>query len=131
MGYSCTAKAAYVRDALVAHFQSLGVEMSNGLPDGGFWETGRERNDGAITGTVFKRVRRYSPEERIAAAARMSKGGCEMKPEWIADPCRRAGSFKIAPDGRIERFPCLDKRAKAAIEAKGLAEFKRIHGRWE
>ena len=130
MGYSCAAKAAYVRDAITEHFHSLGIESSNGLPDGGFWETGREQDDGAIVGTVFKCVRRYTPEERAAKAVEMSRNGVVCKPEWIGDPCRRAGSFKIDAEGVIVRFPGIDAKTRKVLESKGAAEFKRIHGDW-
>jgi hypothetical protein len=58
---------------------------SNSLPNGGFWEIGREHEDGAVTGTVFK--------------------------PYLQDPGRvvRTGSFRIEPSGKVTRFPTLPR----------------------
>jgi hypothetical protein len=123
MGYSCTAKAALVLDAVQAIFeQSSPGSGSNRMPGGGFWERGREQADGAITGTTWKLYRVLSEAERLEAAA---KQGCPDHPEWIGNPVTRAGSFKIAADGKIVRFPGLSRAQKAAAEAKGAAEYAR------
>jgi hypothetical protein len=66
------------------------------MPDGGFWEVGRENADGAITGTVWK--------------------------PWSHDPSRvvKKGGFRIEPDGTVTRFPGLsvEERREAAAWAK-------------
>lgn len=49
-----------------------------------FWEVGRENGDGAITGTVWRYV--------------------------TADSVRRAGGFRIEPDGSVSRWPTGLKR---------------------
>lgn len=123
MGWSCSAKASYVYHAITA---LVGEKSSNSLPnDGGFYEGSRkEHADGAITGTVWKKTKTYTPEERAAEA----KARNIPDPSWVGDPCKKAGSFKISGDGKIERFPLLPKEIKAAAEAKGAAEYTRIHG---
>ena len=57
MGYSSTAAASYTLEKLGELFRgearANGIEQwdsSNILPDGGFWEIGRENDDGSITG---------------------------------------------------------------------------------
>src|SRR5262245_24937702 len=122
MGYSCTAKAALVLDAVSFLMrEAAGSESSNAMPDGGFFErSNKEHADGAITGTVFKRVAVYTDAERAKVAADM---GPNVKPEWIGDPCKRAGTFKISADGKIVRFPGLSKTQRAEAERKGAAEF--------
>lgn len=105
MGYSYTAKAGYTLDAISALVrETTSYTASNAMPDGGFYETGRERPDGAITGTV------YSPCGNDRVMAR--------------------GSFRIDPDGRIRRFPGLGKALKARAEAKGNMSYLRNHGSW-
>ncbi len=53
MGYSCAAKARYTLDKLS---ELIAAPMSNGMPDGGLYEHGRENADGAITGTVWRKL---------------------------------------------------------------------------
>ena len=128
MGYSCTVKAALTLDAIQATIEAtVPGTGSNRLPGGGFWERGREQDDGSITGTIFRCVRRYTDAERAEAAARM---GGNVRPEWIGDPCARSGSFKIAADGKIVRFPYLTKAQKLSAEASGMAEYVRRYGRF-
>lgn len=107
MGYSCTAKAAYVRDAISELISKTypEVKSSNGMPDGGFWEVGRENYDGAITGTVWK--------------------------PWPEDPTRvvRRGGFKIDADGKVVRFPGLPRKILALAEKEGDATYIRNHVR--
>ena len=127
MGYSCTARASLVMDAVRAILDRdiPGNRLSNKLPNG-FYEIGREQADGAITGTVWKTVRKYTDEERAAEAAKM---GQSIRPEWVGDPCRKAGSFKVSAEGWIVRFPQLTKAQKAEAEAKGAAEYTRVYER--
>jgi hypothetical protein len=123
MGYSCAVKAALVYDAISS---LIGGTASNAMPDGGFHERSNvEHEDGAITGSVFKRVGILTHAERAARAAEM---GPNCKPEWIGDPCRRAGAFKISSDGKIVRFPGLTKAQRAAAEQKGAALFTTRYG---
>jgi hypothetical protein len=84
MGYSCT-KAASEMLGLIRNQFSDGV-TGNGLRFGGsnyFYEVGRENVDGAITGSVFEHI-----DETHA---------------------RKVGSFRIAPDGHIPRFPRIKR----------------------
>ena len=97
MGYSCNAASAFALDWIRNNVSlALPAGTSNGMPDGGFWEVGRENADGAITGTVWK--------------------------PWAPDPSRvvRRGGFRIEPDGRVSRFPGLSaaKRRAASEHAK-------------
>ena len=106
MGYSCTAKASFVREALedlIANLVGPG-KPSNAMPSGGFWEIGRERPDGAITGQVWK----DAPD----------------KPGY----CRKAGSFRICPDGKIARFPGLPPAVKQSAEIIGANKFQSVFG---
>jgi hypothetical protein len=126
MGYSCTAKASLVMDAVQAIMDRDNPNrVSNALPNG-FWEIGREQADGAITGTVWKTVRKYTDAERAAEAAKM---GEHCKPEWVGDPVVRTGSFKVSADGKIVRFPQLTKRQKAEAEANGAASYTERYGK--
>jgi len=98
MGYSCTKAAGDTLDRLkeLLSPRSAGGP-SNGfkLKDGreGFWEIGRENADGAITGSVF-----------ITSQPGVSSG-------WIVEPSgasfRKAGTFRVDPDGKIGRFSLI------------------------
>jgi hypothetical protein len=105
MGYSCSTMASFTLDGIVEIMMSRGVRTFNGLPNG-FWARGREQDYGAITGTVWKTIRRLTDEERRRTAA-----------EYV-------GSFRIEPDGRISRFPGLSKEDRRAAEAYGTKKFQ-------
>lgn len=126
MGYSCTAKAALVLAAVQSVMDKAMPDdkSSNKLPNG-FWERGREQPDGSITGTVFKTVRILTEAERVARAREM--GGSVM-PDWIGNPCVRAGSFKISADGKIVRFPQLTKAQRKMAEMAGDVAFTERYG---
>ena len=54
MGYSYAAKAGYTMDSIGKLLDDkYGRQCSNGMPDGGFYDYGREQRDGAMTGTVW------------------------------------------------------------------------------
>lgn len=94
MGYSCTARASFTLQAIEERFRA--GEASNVLTtDGGktvyFSERGRENSDGAVTGTVFLNL-----------------------PDNMA---RRAGSYRIEPDGKITRFKGVPKKFWPELEA--------------
>lgn len=100
MGYSCTALAALTMDAIGEMLDEKSARSgSNVLPGGGFYERGREQPDGAITGTVYKP---YAP-----------------------DPTKvvRGGSFKIAANGKAERFAGLSKAFLADATARGADKY--------
>jgi hypothetical protein len=122
VGYSCTVKASLVLDAIGAMLRkAAGSESSNAMPGGGFWERSNvEHADGAITGSVFKQVHVYTEAERAAAAVR---AGCPDHPEWVGNPCVKAGRFRISADGKVVRFPRLTKAQRAAAEATGAKAF--------
>lgn len=124
MGYSCSARAALTLDALQAILTKETPQAgSNALP-GGFWERGREQRDGAITGTVWKTIGTYTPEQRAAKAAEMGISN----PEWIGDPVRKAGSFKINADGTIARFPMVPLHWRITAIGNGAREYQRRYG---
>lgn len=104
MGYSSTAKASYTLDAIG---KLIAAKTSNGMPDGGFYEVGREQADGAITGTVYR--------------------------TWPALPlrCERRGSFRIEPDGAVKRFPGLPAALLRKAEQMGAATYKANYGTWQ
>lgn len=101
MGYSYAAKAGYTLDAIR---DAIGAKCSNGMPDGGFWETGREQADGAITGTVWR----------------------ACGPEQVT----RGGSFRIEACGRVARFPGLARCVLRAAELEGAKRYRGTHGTW-
>jgi hypothetical protein len=106
MGYSYAAKAGYTLDAITALVTEYRPDLkaSNSTLDGGFWETGREQKDGAITGTVWR-------------------------PTGIAGfVCR--GSFRIDPNGAIVRFPAMTTEFKRKAEAAGAARYAANYGTW-
>jgi hypothetical protein len=106
--------------------KASGEKSSNAIPGGGFWERSNvEHADGAITGSVFKEVHAYTEAERAAAAVR---AGCPDHPEWIGNPCVKAGSFRISADGKIVRFPRITKTQKAEAETKGANAFAERYG---
>lgn len=103
MGYSCSTKANHVLEALM---KIIGGESktSNGFEINGaryFYEIGRENRDGAITGTVHKIDGPYA---------------------------KRAGSFRIEPDGTITKFPGTSKATREHARSAGLMRFGAIHG---
>ena len=108
MGYSCTAAASFTREAIQTLIEKQHPgQVSNYVPIGalgGFFEIGRERADGAITGSVLKTV---SAEGH----------------------CRRAGSFKINPDGTVARFPGIGKAILTQAETIGRARYSEVFER--
>ena len=83
MGWSCTQEA----DNTLRKIQTLYMGNSNYWMYKGknfFFEIGREQEDGSITGSVFQDI--------------------------SSDTCKKVGSIKIDPDGKIIRFPHINKR---------------------
>jgi len=108
MGWSCTARAGLVFDALGQEFNQ---PTSNGLPGGGFYEAGREQDDGAIVGSVWR---------PLNAAERARWAHLDRLDERVV----RAGSFRIAPDGRIVRFPRTTAEQRRRAEERGAAMYR-------
>jgi len=106
MGYSCSAKAARVLDAVLEDLTDPNG-LSNTWTHNGlvyFVERGREQPDGAITGTVLKQTRKVGDNVYYK-------------------PC---GSIRIEPDGTITRFPTLSKKQKVELKEKGLKKYAEI-----
>jgi len=100
MGYSCTAAAAYTLEALTT---LLALPTSNGTPDGGFFERGRENASGAITGMVWK------PHPRM--------------PGHVT----RRGGFHIDHVGKVHHFPGVPRALWARAEAMARETYERNH----
>jgi len=116
MGYSSTAAAALASDAMLALLTErgpvYGSEGGNGLPSSNSWESdgrtyfaeqGRENEDGAVTGSVY----------------RMLSDG----------RARRVGSYRVEPDGRVSRWASVSASDREAATAKGAEEFARLYTR--
>jgi hypothetical protein len=106
VGYSCTALASSTLDALQERFRHDGSGNTYST-DGGrtrfFWERGREQPDGAMTGTIIR---------------------------WLDnEDARRAGSYRIDPDGTIVRFPGIPRKYWAEIQAEGKRAYDTRYGR--
>lgn len=92
MGWSCMAKAGNRLRAIQEWCSWNGGDSSQNSwrdPKTGvrhFFEVGREQDDGAITGTIYKHAT-----------------------EFPGDTYKRAGSFRIEPDGRTFRGPAALK----------------------
>ena len=94
MGYSCSTIANNVLNFIIASVNN--TDSSNEWTFNGkryFYEVGRENRDGAITGTVW----RFQPD------------GVHVK---------RAGSFRIEPEGEISRFPHVPNEVRAKARKK-------------
>lgn len=84
MGYSCTQDASHMLGVIGHMFATDGNPNVLTIKGGQyFFECGRENADGAITGNLMK-----------------------MLP---GDLCRKVGSVRIDPDGRITRFPAMNR----------------------
>lgn len=93
MGYSCATSADNALKFLMDMITDPNGSSNTWEKDGEsyFYEIGRENPDGAVTGTVYRNVG--------------------------ANRCRKAGTFRIDPDGRIVRFPHAPAVALANVRA--------------
>jgi len=101
MGYSCTVKADLTLDGIR---KLVCNEIQNEFEIDGekyFSEIGRENDDGAITGTIWNIIKEGAWKGR----------------------CKKAGSFRIEPDGKIKRFPFISKENKKIAEGYGREEY--------
>ena len=116
MGYSCTAKASFTEEG-VSHFIAIefpALKSSNAMPDGGFYERGREQDDGSITGTVWRLL------------------NAKEKRQWahlpdVDERVHKRGSYRIDPEGKIVRWPGLNPLLKAKAEAYGAKKYKEAY----
>ena len=104
MGYSCATKAMESFDQLIIQLKSAGKRTGkeNGWEKNGseyFHEIGREQRDGAVTGTVYKHT---------------DNGYC-----------RKAGTFRVEPDGKITRFLTSTKVQRNVAEIAAKAEIEK------
>lgn len=108
MGYSCTAIASFVLEALQERFRHNGSGNCYSVDDKTvfFHERGREHYDGAITGTIFK---------------------------MLGDSnARRVGSYRIESEGVITRFPGIPKKFWEEIQDGGNAKYLSTFGpKWK
>jgi hypothetical protein len=90
MGWSATQAACATMDRLTARCIAQTASQNMFKLDGNsyFWETGREQDDGAITGTITKLIG-------------------DIRAESCA--CARAGTFRIEPNGQISRGGLLKR----------------------
>lgn len=110
MGYSCTTKAMETLERMFNQ-EVTGCKVNNGFKGSKgfycFYEIGRENEDGAITGSIMET---NSITEDYGESCR----------------CKKAGSFRIEPDGSVTRFPRATKAMLiAAKQADDAHEFSR------
>lgn len=117
MGWSCAAKAGLVESMVSLLLkEALGTTSSNEMPGGGFYEVSRrEHADGAITGTVWRKLN----NAEIAKWSHLPN---------IEERVAKRGSFKITAEGKIERWPGLPGYIKAEAEKRAAAEYVKRYG---
>lgn len=93
MGYSCTTAALMTLAAVVELHPGEGTTGFTTPKGRFFFEHGQENEDGRITGTVQKLIG--------------------------TDRARRAGTFRIDPDGTVNHFDGLPRKFWPAIQRKG------------
>ena len=94
MGWSASVKACHTLDLIEDALRKGGYYTNGVWSYGGkeyFYELGREREDGGIRGSIYQ----------------LLPGGTY---------CVRRGTFAIAPDGRILRFPYLPPEVRKAVK---------------
>lgn len=125
MGYSSTVAAGRTSEQWTkACLEQTGSQ--NTFEDRGsvyMFERGRENDDGAETGTVY----------RFSAGTHLHANRSEPRPLSYLTPCERcgvtlkdhpsgsvtrSGSYRIEPDGRVTRAPAFLKRASASRDAE-------------
>jgi hypothetical protein len=105
MGYSCSTRASFTYDA-VKYFDDFDISSESYRF---FTEIGRENRDGSITGTVY---------ELNGESWRDALGNTRRA-------CKKLGSFKIASDGSIVRFPGLSSRLFGVAEIASIERYDR------
>lgn len=109
MGYSCSARARYTLDQ-VEFLDEFDIKSPNYKY---FIEIGKENADGAITGAVYE----------ITGIPYRDKDNYERR------SCRKAGTFRIEPNGSIKRFAGLSKRMFGVLEIAGIEAYDREYAR--
>jgi hypothetical protein len=112
MGYSCGALAGLVHEAMLVQLQA---SSSNDHKTGNTWdvrgvahfdERGRENDDGAVTGTVYRMI---------------PAGGDTFH-------ARRVGGYRIEPNGKVTRWPTSTAANRATAEAVGRMKYIQTYG---
>ena len=105
MGYSCRRDAADAETAVLAarEDQTSGNAWSDDSGHNCFVDRGREQDDGAITGQVFR-----------------SDSPCSYEQAHLVN-CSRAGGVRIEGNGFITRWARASRGMRAAIKAHNAA----------
>lgn len=106
MGYSCSAKAGEVLDALIIQLKATEKksEASNTFfvkDIEYFYEIGQENSDSSITGSIYK-----VDENKF---------------------CRKSGRFRIESNGKISCFTHSTKAQREAAMKAGLIKFHEMY----
>jgi len=116
MGYSCTVLASYASEKMVQLLQAQhgdcgGSSNTWGGKNAGdlYWfeERGREQDDGAVTGSIFKGI-----------TTEPGKPGS----------CRKCGTYRVNPNGTVARWPGSTKEQREYANLHAQAEFARVFG---
>ena len=125
MGWSCTARAQFALEYINETVCAPLGKGSNSLPGGAFYEIGREKEDGSITGTVWKPTGDDVPclyhETRPNGLPCGQCGGLGRVPLM-----RRWRTFRIEADGTVSRFPGLDRATREAAKASADARYVEV-----
>lgn len=100
MGWSCRKEASEVFSAWVAACRANSGSSNTWKDAKGeyFFEEGREQRDGAIVGKIVKMG------EAVPGDPHGARYG------------KNVGSFRISPEGKVERAPAFLKKASASVE---------------
>lgn len=103
MGWSCTRAASNTLEAFMNRFRHQNSANTYTFDAGKtvyFHEIGREQRDGAITGVIFKFIG--------------------------TDGAQQVGRFRIAPDGKIERWSGFSRKLWEEIRIKGVDDYNKM-----
>jgi len=108
MGYSCNTVSMMVYDEMIVQLQGASSKEHtsqntwdhNGLDH--FAEIGREQRDGAVTGSVWA-----------------------MLPDGAR--CRKVGSFRINPGGKVARWPSSTKAQRWTAQQAGQGKYQETY----
>jgi|AntAceMinimDraft_6_1070360.scaffolds.fasta_scaffold42587_2 hypothetical protein len=115
MGYSCNAIATFALEAIIEILNRDNGEHPKGIGNGWignsrgdkagkpyFYEVGKERADGAITGPTYYEVR---------------------------NGCKETSGFRISGNGVIERFPGTSSKQRDEASIKAYTKMVEVYGR--